>query len=69
MKRIWPYLYITLFIASVLGGTELFGKHDENTNADWGFVTVSFVVCFIFPSMAISYARHRTGDRIPRAFF
>ena len=69
MKRIWPGIYLALFVAAFLGGLGVFGKDYSHTNVDWVCVSVAFFGFFIFPYLAISYARSRTERPLPRASF
>jgi hypothetical protein len=59
MKRIWPYLYLSLAIASFLGGAGLFAKRQDQMNIDGYFIAISFLVSAIFPMGAVAYARSR----------
>jgi hypothetical protein len=69
MKRLWPYIYFTLFLAVILGGLSNFGKAQGHTNVDWIFVSISFLAFLVVPSFAVGYARSRTTTRIPAASF
>jgi len=69
MKRLWPWVYLALFAAALLGGLLTFGKAQSHTNVDWVFVAVSFLGLLVFPSLAVRYARSRTTTRLPAASF
>jgi hypothetical protein len=59
MKRMWPYLYLSLAIVSFLGGTGLFAKRQAQMNIDGYFIAICFLVCAIFPLGTVAYARSR----------
>lgn len=65
MKHMWPYIYLLLAAAAFLAGTGLFGRDFGQTNVDWVFVTISFLLCAAFPSMAISSVRNRSANHPP----
>ncbi len=69
MKRLWQCVYLALFVATFLGGLQVFGKTQGHTNVDWAFVTVSFFAFFVWPSLAVWHARSRTTTRFPTASF
>jgi len=66
MKRLWQGIYLLLTGAAFLVGAGLFGKSFGQTNVDWVFVLLSFLICTTFPKMAISYARNRQPNPLPR---
>ena len=65
MRRMWSYIYLLLGAAAFLVGTGLFGRDFGQTNVDWVFITISFLLCAAFPSVAISYARNRNVNHLP----
>lgn len=69
MKRLWPYIYASSAIAIFLCNTGLLRQNYGQTNVDWVFITISFVMMAIFPSMSISYARSRLIIDPPRPSF
>jgi hypothetical protein len=65
MKRLWQCIYLLLTAAAFFAGTGVFGKSFGQTNVDWVFVSLSFLICTAFPKMAISYARNRQPNPLP----
>jgi hypothetical protein len=65
MRRFWPYLYFSLAAVSFICNTGLTAQNQGKTNVDWIFISLSFLVSLIFPTMAVSYARYRATGRLP----
>jgi hypothetical protein len=60
MKRLWPYIYLSLAAAIFLCNTGLVRQNYSQTNVDWIFIIISLLTTALFPSMAVSHARTRT---------
>jgi hypothetical protein len=68
MKKLWPYAYFGMFVATCLGSAGIIvGPSRGNTNVDWTFIAISFVGLLIFPTFAVSYALSRTSNTLQRA--
>jgi hypothetical protein len=65
MRRFWPYLYFSLAAASFICNTGLTAQNQGKTNVDWIFISLSFLVSLIFPTMAVSYACNRAAGHLP----
>jgi len=60
MRHIWPVLYfVGLTSAAYSGYCGLQPHNTAKTNADWIFVTVSFVISVAAPTLAVAVARNR----------
>ena len=58
MHRLWPLIYIALFVSTAVGVYEsLAPKETAHTNSDWVFVSITFVLTCLFPLGAMSYSR------------
>jgi hypothetical protein len=58
MRRLWPPIYVALFVLTAVGGYEsLAPQKTANTNSDWIFVSITFVLTCLFPLGAMSYSR------------
>jgi hypothetical protein len=67
MRRIWPVVYFLGAISAVYTGyCELLPETTAKTNADWIFVSVSFVISTAAPSLSIAFARSRGVERFRR---
>jgi hypothetical protein len=65
--RIWPFIYLTGAILSVIGGyRSLAPERVAGTNADWIFVTITLITTFLFPFGAMAYSRSRGVDTFRR---
>jgi hypothetical protein len=69
MKHMWRYIYLLLAAAAFLVGSGLFGRDFGQTNVDWVFITLSFLMCAIFPQIAISSVRNRSAHHLPSPSF
>jgi hypothetical protein len=69
MKRLWPYLYLSIATVIFLCNTGLIRQHYGKTNVDWIFVTISLLITALFPSMAASSVYRRAIIDPPRASF
>jgi hypothetical protein len=70
MRRIWPIIYLAgAFSAVYTGYSELEPNKTAETNADWIFVTVSFVTMFALPVLSVAFARHRGVEQFRRPSF
>jgi hypothetical protein len=75
MKKIWPVIYIVLVPVTLISGyRELSPEATAGTNADWLFITITFVAMLFFPLGAVAYGfkysrkekmRRPTWDRHP----
>jgi hypothetical protein len=60
MSKIWPFIYLAGAVLCVIGGYGSLAPEDTaNTNADWIFVTITFVTTSLFPLGVIAYSRRR----------
>jgi hypothetical protein len=60
MRKFWPFIYFGSAVPCVIGGYEsLLPEHTAGTNADWIFVTITFVTTCLFPLGAMAYSRRR----------
>ncbi len=60
MRKIWPFIYLAGAIFCVIGGfSSLSPERTAQTNADWIFVSITFVTCSLFPLGAMAYSRRR----------
>jgi hypothetical protein len=58
MRHLWPPIFVVLFVLTAVGGYEsLVPKETANTNADWIFVSITFVLTCLFPLGAMYYSR------------
>ena len=58
MRRLWPFIYVALFVSTAVGVYEsLAPKETAHTNSDWIFVSITFVLTCLFPLGAMSYSR------------
>ena len=56
MKKIWPVIYVVLVpLALISGYRELSPEATAGTNADWIFITITFVAMSLFPLGAVAY--------------
>jgi hypothetical protein len=69
MKRLWPYIYLSLEVAIFLCNTGLLRQNYGKTNVDWIFITISLLTTAFFPTVAVSYARARAIIDPPRPSF
>jgi hypothetical protein len=70
MRRIWPIIYFVGAISAVYTGySELQPNNTAKTNADWIFVTVSFVTMLALPMLSVAFARHRGVEEFRRPSF
>jgi hypothetical protein len=67
MQRIWPAVYAALVCLSALAGASVSGASSSRTNVDWVFVAISFLLCLVFPSLVLLYARSRAALPFSRA--
>lgn len=67
MKRIWPYLYLSLAAVAFIGGTGLLGNDHGRTSVDWAAVVVSLLVGTAYPYMVIAYVRSRSANPLPHS--
>src|SRR5215471_13802616 len=60
MRHIWPVLYfVGLTSAAYSGYSQLQPRNTAKTNADWIFVTVSFVISVAAPTLVVAIVRNR----------
>ena len=60
MRKIWTFIYLAGAILCVIGGYgSLAPARTAETNADWIFVTITFVTTSLFPLGAMFYSRRR----------
>jgi hypothetical protein len=60
MRKIWPFLYLAGAVFCVIGGYHsLSPERTARTNADWIFVSVTFILTSLFPLGAMAYSRRR----------
>jgi hypothetical protein len=58
MRRFWPPIYCVGAALSVVGGYQsLASDKTTNTNAEWIFVTICFVLMCLLPLGAMAYSR------------
>jgi hypothetical protein len=58
MRHLWLFVYVALFVSTAVGGYEsLAPKETVNTNSDWFFVSITFLLTCLFPLGAMSYSR------------
>jgi hypothetical protein len=70
MRRVWPILYLVGAISAVYTGySELQPNNTAKTDADWIFVTISFVTMVAAPTLSVSFARHRGVEKFRRPSF
>jgi len=57
-SRLWTIVNLVLIASAVYGGFEAIQpRHHSNTNVDWTFIAISFVVTSIFPWGAMLHSR------------
>lgn len=62
MKKIWPVIYLVLIPVTILGGyRELSPEATARTNADWIFVSITFITCVFFPIGAVTFGFKYSG--------
>jgi len=60
MHKVWRFIYLIGAVACVIGGyVSLSPERTANTNADWIFVAITFVLTGLFPLGAMAYSRSR----------
>ena len=60
MRKVWTFIYLAGAILCVIGGyVSLMPSHTADTDADWIFVTITFVMTSLFPLGAMAYSRCR----------
>jgi hypothetical protein len=60
--KIWPPIYLALVPLSAVGGyREMQPEATAGTNADWIFVSITFVTCSVFPIGAAAYGFRHSG--------
>ena len=68
-KIVWLTIYAVIASLSFAAGAGFFGEHATRTNVDWVFITVSLLTAFVFPPLALFYARSRTSQPFLRPSF
>lgn len=60
MRKIWPFIYLAFAIFFVIDGYgSLSPQSTADTNADWMFVSITFVTMILLPLGAMGYSRLR----------
>ena len=60
MRKIWPFIYLVGAVFHVIGGyRSLSPEQTAQTNADWIFVSITFVMTSLFPLGVMAYSRRR----------
>ncbi|HWD92993.1 MAG TPA: hypothetical protein VG938_11675 [Verrucomicrobiae bacterium] len=67
MIKIWPFIYLAGAVYSVIGGyRSLLPKFTAHTNADWIFVTLTFITLSLVPLGAMAYSRSRGVEKFSK---
>jgi hypothetical protein len=70
MERVWPFIYAAAAVGTLAGGYQsLSPEQTRQTNADWIFVSITFVTLLFFPLGAMAYSRRRGIDKYQRPNF
>ena len=70
MQKLWPFIYGAVAILFVvIGYSSLAPAHTANTNADWIFVSITFVATSLFPVLSLTISRKRGVERFERPSF
>jgi len=70
MQKIWPYIYLTGALAfGFIGYHSLDPARTADTNADWIFVSISFVGTCLFPLISLTICRRRGIETFQRPSF
>ena len=70
MRHLWPTIYVLLALSALWSGYQsLAPQNTANTNADWVFVSVSFVGTALFPTLALAIYGSRASGLFPRPSF
>lgn len=60
MLQVWPFIYLASAILCVIGGYgSIAPERAAGTNADWIFVTITFISTGLFPLGAMAYSCRR----------
>ena len=60
MSKIWPFIYLAGAVLCVITGYgSLSPQSTADTNADWIFVSITFVLTILFPLGAMGFSRLR----------
>ncbi len=70
MERTWPIIYVAFAVGTVIGGyRSLSLEQTRQTNVDWLFVSITFVILLLFPLGAMAYGRRRGVETYRRPNF
>jgi hypothetical protein len=70
MRRLWPFIYVLSSLLIPWGGyCSLDPAKTANTNADWVFVSIVFVMTCLFPLGAMAYSRRIGVQQFRRPSF
>jgi hypothetical protein len=67
MRKVWTFIYLAGALFCVIAGYgSLSPANTADTNADWIFISIAFVMTCVFPALAMGFSRVRGTETFRR---